>query len=223
MSENTAGNARNSRSPASSRSAPPPEQVWEAVTNARAAGCGRWSTSPRRAAPALQLRLTTWTRRTAHRPLRDPAALPPFQTLNQLDYTIEPRDAATVPGPLRTQRDLRRQLGRVLRRRGQAHRLLHAHPAQYVTHFAGRPVAFTTFDGPGASANREALGVVGRAVGLSDDTAQARACGPRARAAGSWTPNSTTATPTHRSAYAGRPVPDLRRGPWGAPVGISVP
>ena len=142
------------------------------------------------------------------------------QTLNQLDYTIEPRD------------DGRRAWVRYVHSGifvddwdnqydGAAkHTDFYLHTLrQYLTHFAGRPAAaFATFDGPEAAKAADALAVVGRALGLGGRHRRRRArSGPRARRQSS-TPWSTTATRTSSGcAPTTRPHPFLRPQPLGLP------
>ncbi|NEB78509.1 SRPBCC domain-containing protein [Streptomyces sp. SID14478] len=203
-----------------------PEQVWEAVTN----GTGGWlwpmEYEPKEGgAGPFHSVLTTWD--PPHRLTvrsEDPAALPPFQTLNQLDYTIEARDGGSRAWVRYVHSGIFTDNWDEYYDGADKHTDFYLHTLrEYVTHFAGRPVAFATFDGPGASANREALGVAGRALGLPDDAAQ----GARVRVQG---PDGRTldAVLDYRDAYfIGLRTDDalyrfFGRGPWGAPVGISV-
>lgn len=96
------------------------------------------------------------------------------QTLNQLDYTIEPRDEGRrawvryVHSGMFVD-DWDNQYDGANR-----HTEFYLHTLrQYLTRFRGRPVtAFATFDGPEASKAADAFVTVGRALGLADDTAQ---------------------------------------------------
>lgn len=94
---------------------------------------------------------------------------------------------------------------------------------EYVTHFAGRPVAFATFQGPGASTADDAFAAVGRALGLADDTAE----GARVRAEGPGG-QAFDAVLDYRNPYFiglrtdSALIRFFGRNRWGAPVGISV-
>ncbi|MER6158118.1 SRPBCC domain-containing protein [Streptomyces sp. NPDC001868] len=147
------------------------------------------------------------------------------QTLNQLDYTIEPRD------------DGRRAWVRYVHSGvfvddwdnqydGAAkHTGFYLHTLrQYLTRFAGRRVtAFATFDAPETAGGADALTVVGRALGLTDDTAE----GARVQAKG---PDGQVldAVVDYRDPYfIGLRTDDalirfFGRNHWGYRVGMSV-
>lgn len=121
----------------------------------------------------------------------------PIQSLNQIDETIEPRD------------DGRRAWVRYVHSGiftddwdnqydgASKHNAFYMHTLrEYVTHFAGRPVAFATLNGPDASTAPDALEVAARALGLADDAAQGRGCGRAGPRGNSWTPYSTSAVRT---------------------------
>jgi hypothetical protein len=164
-----------------------PEQMWEAITT----GTGGWlwpmEFEPRQGgAGPFGSTLTNWDPPHRLTSLVEDVEGISQQTLNQIDETIEPRD------------DGRRSWVRYVHSGifvedwdnqydgASKHTDFYLHTLrQYVTHFAGRPVAFATFDGPGASTASDAFAAVGRALGLADDTAE----GARVR----W---STTATRT---------------------------
>ncbi|KUM81879.1 SRPBCC family protein [Streptomyces curacoi] len=152
-----------------------PEQVWEAITE----GTGGWlwpmePPEPREGGKGpFGSTILAWDppHRYTNR-VEDVEGISE-QTLNQLDYTIEPRD------------DGRRAWVRYVHSGifvddwdnqydgASKHTDFYLHTlSQYLTHFAGRPVAFTTFDGPEASGTPDALATVGRALGLADDTAE---------------------------------------------------
>ncbi|MEU1556741.1 SRPBCC domain-containing protein [Streptomyces scabiei] len=94
------------------------------------------------------------------------------QTLNQLDYTIEPRDEGKrawvryVHSGIFVD-DWDNQYDGAAKHTGfYLHTL-----RQYLTCFRGRTLtAFATFDGPEAAGTPDALTTVGRALGLADDT-----------------------------------------------------
>lgn len=146
------------------------------------------------------------------------------QTLNQLDYTIEPRDEG------------RRAWVRYVHSGifvddwdnqydgASKHTEFYLHTLrEYLAHFAPRPVAFATFDGPEASKAADAFTAVGRALGLGDDTTQGarvQAHGPQGR--------PLDAVLDFRNPYFIGMRTDnalirfFGRNHWGAPVGISV-
>jgi uncharacterized protein YndB with AHSA1/START domain len=148
----------------------------------------------------------------------------PIQSLNQIDETIEPRD------------DGRRAWVRYVHSGiftddwdnqydgASKHNAFYLHTLrEYVTHFAGRPVAFATLNGPDASTAPDALEVAARALGLADDTAegaQVQARGPEGQL--------LDAVLDFRSPYFiglrtdGALIRVFGRNHWGAPVGISV-
>ncbi|MGW2724947.1 SRPBCC family protein [Streptomyces sp. NPDC001492] len=92
------------------------------------------------------------------------------QTLNQLDYTIEPRDEGRrawvryVHSGIFVD-DWDNQYDGAAK-----HTDFYLHTLrEYLVHFAPRPAAFATFDGPEASKGADALAVVGRALGVGED------------------------------------------------------
>ncbi|MET7682889.1 SRPBCC domain-containing protein [Streptomyces sp. NPDC005423] len=148
----------------------------------------------------------------------------PTQSLNQIDETVEPRDNGRrawvryVHSGIFTD-DWDNQYDGARR-----HNAFYLHTLrEYLTHFAGRPVAFATLHGPGASTAADAFTAVGRALGLGDDTAE----GARVRARG---PEGQLldAVLDFRSPYfvglrtGSALVRFFGRNHWGAPVGISV-
>ncbi|UUU21137.1 SRPBCC family protein [Streptomyces sp. DSM 40750] len=153
-----------------------PEQVWEAVTS----GTGGWLWPMEAPEPHVGGKgpfgseVTAWDppHRYTNR-VEDVEGISE-QTVNQLDYTIEPRD------------DGRRAWVRYVHSGvfvddwdnqydGAAkHTDFYLHTLrQYLTRFEGRTItAFATFDGPETSGGADALTTVGRALGLADDTAE---------------------------------------------------
>lgn len=148
----------------------------------------------------------------------------PIQSLNQIDETIEPRDGGRrawvryVHSGIFTD-DWDNQYDGASK-----HNAFYLHTLrEYVTHFAGRPVAFATLNGPDASTASDAFAAVGRALGLADDTAagaRVRARGPEGRL--------LDAVLDFRDPYFlglrtdGALIRFFGRNHWGAPVGISV-
>ncbi|WP_028803394.1 ATPase [Streptomyces sp. 142MFCol3.1] len=200
-----------------------PEQVWDALTT----GTGGWLwpmefDGEHRVGP-FGSTLTNWD--PPHRlTSRSEDVGFPTQSLNQLDNTIEPRDEGRrawvryVHSGIFTD-DWDNQYDGASK-----HTDFYLHTLrQYLTHFAPRPVAFTTLNGPEASQASDAFTAVGRALGLSDDTAE----GAKVSARG---PGGRTldAVVDYRNPYfIGLRTDDalirfFGRNHWGAPVGISV-
>jgi uncharacterized protein YndB with AHSA1/START domain len=201
-----------------------PEQVWDAITS----GTGGWlwpsEFEPREGgAGPFGSTIVTWD--PPHRfTVRSEDVGFPTQSLNQLDHTVEPRDDGRhawvryVHSGIFTE-DWDNQYDGASK-----HTDFYLHTLrEYVTHFAGRPVAFATLNGPEASKAADALAVVGRALGLADDTAEGarvHARGPEGRSLG--------AVVDFRNPYFIGLRTDhglirfFGRNHWGAPVGISV-
>ncbi|MCX5335045.1 MULTISPECIES: SRPBCC domain-containing protein [unclassified Streptomyces] len=144
------------------------------------------------------------------------------QTMNQLDYTVEPRD------------DGRRAWVRYVHSGifvddwdnqydGAAkHTDFYLHTLrEYLTHFAPRPAAFATFDGPEASKAADALEVVARALGVGEGVA----AGTSVRVHG---PDEFDAVVDFRNPYfiglrTDRGLTRIfGRNNWGYPVGVSL-
>ncbi|GAX50494.1 SRPBCC family protein [Streptomyces olivochromogenes] len=202
-----------------------PEQMWEAITT----GTGGWlwpmEFEPRQGGTGpFGSTLTNWDPPHRLTSLVEDVEGISQQTLNQIDETIEPRD------------DGRRSWVRYVHSGifvedwdnqydgASKHTDFYLHTLrQYVTHFAGRPVAFATFDGPGASTAADAFAAVGRALGLADDTAE----GARVQARG---PEGQLldAVVDYRNPYFiglrtdNALIRFFGRNHWGAPVGMSV-
>ncbi|MGY0487270.1 SRPBCC family protein [Streptomyces sp. WG-D5] len=203
-----------------------PEQVWEAVTQ----GAGGWLWPMAYEAKEggegpFRSVLTVWDpprRLTARSDA--PAALPPGQPLNQLDWTIEPRDGGGRSWVRYVHSGVFTEDWAGHHDAADKHTDFYLHTLrQYVTYFAGRPVAFATLDGPAVSAGPEALTAVGRALNLPADAAEGarvRVQGPAGRA--------LDAVLDYRDAhFLGLRTDDalyrfFGRGRWGAPLGISV-
>lgn len=203
-----------------------PQQVWDAVTK----GAGGWlwpmEYEPKEGGEGpFRSVLTVWDppRRLTVRS-DDPAALPPGQPLNQIDWAVEPRDGGSRSRVHYVHSGVFTADWDVLYDGADKHTDFYLHTLrQYVTYFAGRPISFATLDGPGSSANREALTAVGRALGLPADAtegARVRVQGPAGQA--------LDAVLDYRDAYfIGLRTEDalyrfFGRGHWGAPVGVSV-
>ncbi|MET7388789.1 SRPBCC domain-containing protein [Streptomyces sp. NPDC005529] len=201
-----------------------PEQVWEAITD----GSGGWLwpveyEAREGGAGPFGSTITAWD--PPHRlTARTEDVGSPAQSLNQIDHTIEPRNDGRgswvryVHSGIFTD-DWDNQYDGAGK-----HTDFYLHTLrEYVTRFAGRPVAFATFDGPGASTADGSFAAVGRALGLTDDTTAGtpvRAQGPGGEA--------FDAVVDYRNPYfIGLRTDDalirfFGRDHWGAPVGISV-
>ncbi|MEV1021677.1 SRPBCC domain-containing protein [Streptomyces sp. NPDC050264] len=203
-----------------------PEQVWDAVTS----GTGGWlwpmKYEPKQGgAGPYNTVLTVWDppRRLGVRS-RDPAALPPFQTLNQLDYRIEPRNGGSRARVRYVHSGVFTDNWDELYEGVAKHTDFYMHTLrQYVTYFVGRPVAFTTVNGPVGSVTREALTVVARALCLPDDATE----GARVRAQGPFGRTLDVVLDYRNAYFIGLRTDDafyriFGRGPWGAPLGISI-
>lgn len=169
-----------------------PEEVWEAVT----AGTGGWLWPMEAPEPRVGGKgpfgsaVIAWDppHRYTNR-VEDVEGISE-QTLNQLDYTIEPRDEGRrawvryVHSGIFVD-DWDNQYDGAAK-----HTAFYLHTLrQYLTRFAGRPVtAFATFDGPETSGTPDALTTVGRALGLADDTPKGPGSRPRAPTGSSSTP-----------------------------------
>lgn len=144
------------------------------------------------------------------------------QTVNQLDYTVEPRDGGKrawvryVHSGIFVD-DWDNQYDGAAK-----HTDFYLHTLrEYLTHFAPRPAAFATFDGPEASKAADALAVVGRALGVGEDVP----AGTRVTVRG---PDEFDAVVDFRDPYFIGLRTDrgltrvFGRNHWGYPVGISL-
>ncbi|MGW0821229.1 SRPBCC family protein [Streptomyces sp. NPDC002845] len=204
-----------------------PEQVWEAVTSdtggwlwpmeapePRVGGTGPWGST-----------VTAWDPPHHYTNRVEDVEGISQQTLNQLDYTIEPRD------------DGRRAWVRYVHSGmfvedwdnqydgAGKHTDFYLHTlSQYLKHFKGRPVAFASFeDGPEASTAADAFTAVGRALGLADDTAE----GARVQARGPEGQLLDAVVDFRNPYFIGLRTDSalirfFGRNHWGGPVGISV-
>ncbi|MGW0839858.1 SRPBCC family protein [Streptomyces sp. NPDC002787] len=204
-----------------------PEQVWEAVT----AGTGGWLWPMEAPEPRVGGKgpfgseVVAWNppHRYTNR-VEDVEGISE-QTLNQLDYTIEPRDEGRrawvryVHSGIFVDDWDNQYDGAAKHTEFYLHTL-----RQYLTRFAGRRItAFATFDGPETSGTPDALITVARALGLTDDTAE----GARVQAKG---PDGQLldAVVDYRNPYfIGLRTDDalirfFGRNHWGYRVGMSV-
>ncbi|MFF1681140.1 SRPBCC domain-containing protein [Streptomyces sp. NPDC058256] len=203
-----------------------PEQVWDAITE----GVGGWlwpmeAPEPREGGSGpFGSTITVWDppHRYTNR-VQDVEGISE-QTLNQLDYTIEPREGG------------RRAWVRYVHSGifvddwdnqydgANKHNAFYLHTmGEYVTHFSGRPVVFAMFDGPEASKVSDSFVAVGRALGLADDTAE----GARVQARGPEGELLDAVLDYRNPYFIGLRTDDalirfFGRNHWGAPVGISV-
>ncbi|MFZ3593847.1 SRPBCC family protein [Streptomyces sp. BH104] len=203
-----------------------PQQVWDAVTK----GSGGWlwpmEYEPKEGGEGpFHSVLSAWDppRRLTVRS-DDPDALPPGQPLNQLDWTIEPRDGGSRARVRYVHSGIFADRWAEQYDACDKHTDFYLHTLrQYVTHFAGRPAAFATLDGPPASANPEALTAVARALDLPADATQ----GARFRVQGPDGRTLDTVLDYRNAQFLGLRTDDalyrfFGRGHWGAPVGVSV-
>jgi hypothetical protein len=204
-----------------------PEQVWDAVTS----GTGGWLWPMEAPEPRVGGKGPFGSEVTAWEPphrytnrVEDVDGISE-QTLNQLDYTIEPRDEGRrawvryVHSGIFVD-DWDNQYDAAGR-----HTDFYLHTLrQYLTRFAGRPVtAFATFEGPEASSSADAFTAVVRALGLADDTAE----GTRVRAEGPEGKPLDAVVDYRNPYFIGLRTDDalirfFGRGHWGHPVGVSV-
>ncbi|WP_326669606.1 SRPBCC domain-containing protein [Streptomyces canus] len=201
-----------------------PEQVWEAITTGT--GGYLWPMEP----PEPRVggkgpfgsTITAWD--PPHRYTNRVEEVDGIseQSLNQLDYTVEPRDEGRrawvryVHSGIFVD-DWDNQYDGAAK-----HTDFYLHTLrEYLTHFAPRPAAFATFDGPEASKAPDALAAVGRALGVGEDVA----AGTRVTVHG---PDTFDAVVDFRNPYfiglrtARSLTRVFGRNHWGHPVGISL-
>ncbi|MFF7979368.1 SRPBCC domain-containing protein [Streptomyces sp. NPDC007901] len=202
-----------------------PEEVWEAITNGT--GAYLWPMEPPE--PRVGGSAAFGSTVTAYDPphhlvVRSEDVGFPTQSANQLEHVIEPRDGGRrawvrfVHSGIFTDEWDNQYDG------ASKHNDFYLHTLrEYLTHFAPRPVTFAQLNGPEASQAPDAFVAVGRALGLSDDTAEGAKVsvrGPGGRA--------VDAVVDYRNPYfIGLRTDDalvrfFGRNHWGAPVGISV-
>ena len=202
-----------------------PEEVWEAITNGT--GAYLWpmeAPEPRVGGSAAFGSTVTAYDPPHHLVVRSDDVGFPTQSANQLEHVIEPRDGGRrawvrfVHSGIFTDEWDNQYDG------ASKHNDFYLHTLrEYLTHFAPRPVTFAQLNGPEASQAPDAFVAVGRALGLSDDTAEGAKVsvrGPGGRA--------VDAVVDYRNPYfIGLRTDDalvrfFGRNHWGAPVGISV-
>lgn len=201
-----------------------PEQVWEAITTGT--GGYLWPMEP----PEPRVggkgpfgsTVTAWEPPHRYTNRVEDAEGIAEQTANQIDYTVEPRDEG------------RRAWVRYVHSGifvddwdnqydgASKHNDFYLHTLrEYLVHFAPRPAAFATFDGPEGSKAPDALEVVGRALGLGEDVV----AGARVTVQG---PDTFDAVVDFRDPYfiglrTDRGLTRIfGRNHWGYPVGISL-
>lgn len=195
-----------------------PEEVWDAFTT----GTAGWLWPEPE--PKDDATTTVWDppRHFVSR-VETPGATE-FQSLNQLDRLIEPREGGGsrvryvhsgifVDG-WEDQYD-----------GADKHTGFYLHTLrQYLAHFAGRPAAFTTVNAPGGFGAPGALATVTRGIGLPDDAAE----GATVRVEPPGAAEPVEAVVDYRDTYfVGLRTPDAMyrifgRNHFGGPVGVSV-
>ncbi|WP_406416993.1 SRPBCC domain-containing protein [Streptomyces sp. NBC_01614] len=204
-----------------------PEQVWDAITSNT--GGWMWPSEPPEprvgGKGAMGSTVTAWDPPHRYTNRAEDVEGVEEQSLNQLDYTIEPREGGRrawvryVHSGILVD-DWDNQYDAAGR-----HTDFYLHTLrQYLTEFGGRPVvAFTTFDGPDTSKTADAFVAVGRALGLGDDTAE----GTRVQARGPEGRRLDAVVDFRNPYFLGLRTDDAMirffgRNHWGYPVGISV-
>ncbi|MGV9244170.1 SRPBCC domain-containing protein [Streptomyces sp. NPDC003710] len=203
-----------------------PEEVWEAIT--RGTGGYLWPMEPPEPREGgrgpFGSEVVVWD--PPHRYTNRVANVEGIsqQTLNQLDHTIEPRDEG------------RRAWVRYVHSGifvddwdnqydgASKHTDFYLHTLrEYLTHFAPRPVAFATLNGPEASTADDAFTALARALGLPEDATEGAAVSVRGPGG-----QPLDAVLDFRNPYfiglrtEGALIRFFGRNHWGAPVGISV-
>ncbi|MEU3917631.1 SRPBCC domain-containing protein [Streptomyces sp. NPDC029004] len=201
-----------------------PEEVWEAITS----GTGGWlwplEYEPKKGgAGPFGSTVTEWDppRRLTGR--TENVEDIPQQTYNQLDHVIEPREGGGswvryVHSGIFVD-DWDNQYDGASK-----HTDFYLHTLrQYLKHFTGRAVTFTTLDAPAASNAPGALEVVSRGLGLPDDAAEGATVRVEVPGAG-----QVDAVLDYRNLYfVGLRTDEAMyrvfgRNHFGAPVGVSV-
>ena len=149
-----------------------PAEVWEAITSGTAGWLWPMEYEPKEGgAGPFGATLTAWDpphRLTARS--ESPEGVPQ-QTFNQLDHLIEPREGGGswvryVHSGIFVD-DWENQYDGA-----DKHTDFYLHTLrEYLRHFAGRPAAFATADGPAAAGAPDALDTAARALGLPDGAA----------------------------------------------------
>ncbi|MEX3104619.1 SRPBCC family protein [Streptomyces niveiscabiei] len=198
-----------------------PEQVWEAVT--RNTGAYLWpmeAPEPRVGGSGpFGSTVTAWEPPYRYTNLSEDVGMD-VQSRNQLDYTVEPRDEGRrawvryVHSGIFVD-DWENQYDGAGR-----HTDFYLHTLrEYLVHFAPRAVAFSSAEGPAASATPDALALVARELGVGDVVGErVTVRGPREfEAVLDYRTPEFIGLRTERAL-----VRVFGRGRWGAPVGISV-
>ncbi|MFJ5528296.1 SRPBCC domain-containing protein [Streptomyces sp. NPDC093261] len=203
-----------------------PEEVWEAITHGT--GGYLWPMEPPEprvgGTGPFGSEVVAWD--PPHRYVNRVANVEGIsrQTLNQLDHTIEPRDEG------------RRAWVRYVHSGifvddwdnqydgASKHTDFYLHTLrEYLTHFAPRPVAFATLNGPEASTGPDAFTAVAEALGLPEGTTEGASVSLRGPGG-----EFLEAVVDFRNPYfiglrtGGALIRFFGRNHWGAPVGISV-
>ncbi|MEV8313200.1 SRPBCC domain-containing protein [Streptomyces sp. NPDC059900] len=152
-----------------------PAEVWDALTT----GTGGWlwpmEYEPREggAAPSGGT-VTRWD--PPHRltgRVENSDGLPPGQTLNQLDHTIEPRDGGRRSWVRYVHSGILTDDWESRHEAAGKHADFYLHTLrQYLTYFPGLPVTFTALEGPAPAAAPDAFARLGRRLGLPDDASE---------------------------------------------------
>jgi hypothetical protein len=203
-----------------------PEQVWESFTT----GTGGWlwpmdAPEPREGGKGpFGSTVTVWDppRRYTNR-VADVEGIAQ-QTLNQLDYTIEPREGGRRSWVRYVHSGIFVEDWDNQYDGANKHTDFYLHTLrEYLTYFAPRPVSFATLDGPEASTAADALTAVVRALGLAENTAE----GTTVEVQGPERQLFEAVVDYHNPYFLGLRTDDalirfFGRNHWGAPVGISV-
>ncbi|MFF7750129.1 SRPBCC domain-containing protein [Streptomyces sp. NPDC007971] len=203
----------------------PPEKVWEAITTGT--GGYLWPMDPPEprvgGSGPFGSTVTAWDPPHRYTNRSENVGFP-VQSVNQIDYTIEPREEGRrawvryVHSGIFTD-DWDNQYDGASK-----HNDFYLHTLrEYLTHFAPRPVVFAQLQGPDASQTPEALAAVGRALGLPDGVAE----GAKVSAQGPGGRTLDAVVDYADPYFIGLRTDDalirfFGRGHWGAPVGISV-
>ncbi|MFC4495791.1 SRPBCC domain-containing protein [Streptomyces ovatisporus] len=203
-----------------------PQQVWDAITTGTAGWQWPSEPEPREGGSAgMGHTVTAWDP-PHHFAVRaeNLQEIIPTLALNQLDHTIEPRDGGRrawvryVHSGIFTDNWDDQYDG------ASKHTDFYLHTLrEYLTHFASRPVAFSTLDGPDASTAPDAFAAVGRALGLAAGTAE----GTGVQARGPAGQLLDAVVDFLNPYFIGLRTDEalirfFGRNHWGAPVGISV-
>ncbi|GAA3800806.1 SRPBCC family protein [Streptomyces chiangmaiensis] len=146
------------------------------------------------------------------------------QTLNQLDYTIEPREGGRHAWVRYVHSGIFVEDWDNQYDGADKHTDFYLHTMrEYLTHFAPRPVVFATLDGPEASKAADALTTAVRGLGLTEDVIAGTTVEVRGPDKGLF----HAVVDYHNPYFLGLRSDDalirvFGRNHWGAPVGISI-